>query len=377
MTQDSSLIPNQKNLPAQRQEEITALVKTIDFNDPQLTVTYGARPMGEIARFADNMLGEVRAKDAGPVGQIITDMLLEVRRVDVDKMGDTGGFLAKIPLIGMLFNSLERKLDEMKKVTDQVEAISLKLDKAMVGLLHDVEVLEQLYGVNKSNYEELSIYIEAGKARLEQARNKELPRLKEQADASGDSMQAQAVRDFAERLNRFEKRLHDLQLSRAVTVQTVPQIRLIQSNNQTLAEKIQTSVLTTIPIWKNQMVLAISLFRQKKAVELQKSVSDATNEMLLKNAEMLEHTTIATAREAERSVVDIQTIKQVQQRLMNTLEESLKIATEGRQQRAEVEKELETMEQDLRAGLTSLASRQHTAQLQGSMGVNTVETGSK
>ncbi|MDR2893546.1 MAG: toxic anion resistance protein [Deltaproteobacteria bacterium] len=353
------------SLPEPTRQQIKEVAGSIDFNDPALTVSYGARTMNSIAAFADSLLERIRAKDAGPVGDILTDMLLQVRSVDLDNFGKQDGFLQKIPLIGSLFGSIERNLAEMKKVTDQVSEITTKLDQSMVGLLTDIEILEQLFASNKLHHEELSIYIEAGKERLEQARNEELPRLKAEAEASGDSMKAQETRDFADRLNRFERRLHDLQISRTITVQTVPQIRLIQGNNQTLAEKIQSSILTTIPIWKNQMVLAITIYRQQKAVELQKKVADATNEMLLKNAEMLQQASTGAAREVERSVVDIETLREVQKKLISTIEESLKITAEGRTKRQAAEKELGDMENNLRQRLLEIADKEKAQQIQG------------
>lgn len=346
-----------ENLPVVKEDDIKAVEQQINFNDPGLTVTFGAKPMNSIAQFADGLMQEVRAKDAGPAGDILSNLLLQVKTVDLDKFGETNSFLAKIPVIGPMFNTVERNMAHFQKVSDQVQDIASKLDKSMVGLLHDIEVLEQLYGYNKSNYLELTTYIEAGKRRLEEARTVDLVKMQDDAQKSQDGLAAQNVRDFADKLNRFDRRLHDLQISRTVTLQTMPQIRLIQSNNQTLAEKIQTSILTTIPVWKNQIVLAISLNRQKKAVELQQQVSDATNELLLKNAELLHDTTVATAKEAERSIVDFATLKTVHEKLLSTLEESLQIASDGRAKRAEVEGQLKGMEQDLRDRLLELADK--------------------
>jgi uncharacterized protein YaaN involved in tellurite resistance len=196
----------------------------------------------------------------------------------------------------------------------------------------------------------------------------ELPRLKEQAEQSGAAMDAQRVRDFADKINRFDRRLHDLKLSRAVTLQTAPQIRLIQSNDQTLAEKIQASVLTTIPLWKSQMVLALSLHGQKGAARLQKDVADTTNSILRKNAEMLEAATVDTAREAERPTVAVETLREVQQRLISSIEQTLQIAEEGRGRRIEAEKELKDMEDGLRRQLTSLASAKKEQALEHAAG---------
>ena len=375
MTQNA-LSPIDTNSPA-TVSKVTELAKSIDLNNQSLSITYGADTMQEIARFADSMLSRVRAKDAGPVGETLTDLLLKVKDIDLSALAkDNRGFLERIPLIGSLFNAAQRSLARFNTLAGQVEQIASKLDEAMIGLLRDIEVLEQLYDHNKNFHENLSVYIAAGKERLEKARTEELPRLKDEAEKSGDSMAAQAVRDFAEKINRFERRIHDLELSRTITVQTAPQIRLIQSNDQTLAEKIQTSILTTIPIWKSQMVLALSLHKQKSAAKLQKDVTDTTNELLRKNADMLQSATIETAREVERSVVDIETLRTVHEKLLSTIEETLKIAEEGKNKRAAVEKELEIMEQDLKTRLTGLAAAKTTQVLQQAQSAPAVTSGS-
>ena len=353
MSQTPALL--EENLPAESAERITALAATINLEDPAVSVTFGTETMNNIAHFADGLLEQVRAKDAGPVGGDLTDLMLKVKDVDFESLAaDKKGFLESIPVVGSLFNTAERTIAKFKTLSEQVEIITGKLDEAMVGLLRDIEVLEQLYEHNKKFHQDLSVCIEAGKQRLEKARAEELPKL--QAEVGDDAMAAQRVRDFAERINRFERRLHDLQISRTITVQTAPQIRLIQNNNQTLAEKIQTGILSTIPIWKSQMVLALSLHGQQKAAALQKNVADTTNDLLRKNAAMLEGATVETAKQVERSMVDVETLREVHQKLLGTIEETLRIAQEGRERRQSVEKELAGMEGELRTRLTSLAA---------------------
>ena len=353
-------------LPAVADEKrVDEIAKCINLGDPALSITYGTETMHGISQFADDLLGRVQAKDAGEVGATLTSLMTEVKSFDVTHIGEKPGILASLPVIGSFFNKVENSLAKFKTLSEQVEAISDKLDKTMVGLLYDVEVMEKLYEHNKQFHNDLVVYIEAGKQKLEQARNEALPQLQDAAKASGDAMDAQKVRDFAEQINRFERRLHDLELSRAVTLQTAPQIRLIQSNNQTLAEKIQTSILTTIPIWKSQMVVALSLQGQRNAAQLQKEVSDTTNQMLRKNAEMLESATIAAAKEVERGVVDVETIRDVHSRLVNTIEETLRIAQEGHDRRVAVEKELVTMETELKNKLTSLAAEKTQKTIDG------------
>ncbi len=366
----------EENLPATDPARVTDIEKTIDFGDPSLTVTYGAQTMQEISRFADDLLSRVRAKDSGQVGETLTDLMVRVKDVDVAEIaGEKRGILERIPVIGSFFNSMERTIAKFNTLSEQVSVITDKLEEAMTGLLHDVNVLQTLYQHNESFHRELTAYIEAGKRKVREVREKELPALKAAADASSDAMEAQKVRDLAGQVNRFERRLHDLQISRTITVQTAPQIRMIQSNNQTLAEKIQTSILTTIPIWKSQMVLALSIQGQKNAAMLQKSVADTTNDMLRKNAELLDQSSVETARQVERGVVDIETLRDVQAKLVHTIEESMRIAAEGREKRVAAEKELGEMETQLKEKLTSLAARKTQDTIEAASGRQAMPAG--
>lgn len=337
------------------QPQLEAIIAAIDFNDPSLTVAYGAQTMTEIAQFADGLLSKIKAKDAGEIGESLTNLMVQVKNANLDSFGKKN-VLQNIPLLGSFFNSTQKTLARFTTLSGQVDVISRKLDQSMIGLINDIQILEQLYEHNKVYNQNLSLYIEAGQQRVKKAREDELPHLQEKVKESTNSMAAQEVRDFAEKLNRFERRLHDLQLSRTITLQTAPQIRLIQSNNQILAEKIQTSVLSTIPIWKSQMVLALSIQGQKNAAALQHQVAETTNEMLRKNAAMLKTASVETAKEVERSVIDIKTVRDIQSQLLATIEETLKIAQEGRERRVQVEQELILMESDLRIKLVSLAS---------------------
>ncbi len=353
----NSEIATLESLPVQ-EAKVKAAIQEIDFDNPTLTLSYGAKTMDEISKFTDSLLGSVRVKDSGPVGQGLSELMDRIKGVNIDQIAKPKkGFLESIPLVGRFFDTVKDTLRQFDTVLEQVEGISKKLEDAQYGLLKDIQILEQLYGHNKDFYEQLTTYIRAGEMRLEEARTKDLPLLEEKAKASADNLDAQNVRDFAERLNRFERRLHDLKLSRTITLQTAPQIRMIQSNDQNLAEKIQTSILATIPIWKNQMVLALSINGQRAAARLQKEVADTTNSMLAKNAEMLQASTVETAREVERSIVDVETLRNVHEKLIATIEETMNIAREGRAHRMETEKELQAMEQDLRVRLTELASQ--------------------
>lgn len=365
---EQALVPFE-TLPA-ADAKVRAAAAQINFDDPALTMAYGSKTMADIAKFADSLLSNVRVKDAGPVGESLSDLMLKVKDVNLEQIArQKKSVWQSLPLIGGLFDSVGRTVAQFDTVLEQVDGISDKLEDAMLSLLKDIEILEQLYDHNKNFYEDLTAHIQAGELRLEQARTVELPKLEEEAEKSPDSLAAQRVRDFSERLNRFERRLHDLKLSRTITLQTAPQIRMIQSNDQTLAEKIQTSILATIPIWKNQMVLALSIHGQHKAAHLQKEVADTTNALLAKNAEMLQASTVDTAREVERSIVDLETLRDVHQKLLATIEETMTIAREGRERRLATEKELETMENDLRMRLTDLAGQRSRQSIESARGV--------
>ncbi len=341
----------------------------IDFSDPTLTLSYGAKTMEDIAKFADSLLGNVRVKDSGPVGENLAELMLKVKDVDLEAIsGEKKSFLESLPLVGRFFNTVERTVQQFDTVLSQVDGISEKLEDAKFSLLKDIEVLEQLYTHNKSFYENLSAHIQAGEECLARAREEELPKLEAEAQAQPGSLAAQNLRDYADRLSRFERRLHDLKLSRTITLQTAPQIRMLQSNDQTLAEKIQTSILATIPIWKNQMVLALSIHGQQAAARLQKNVADTTNSLLVKNAEMLQQSTVETAREVERSIVDLESLKTVHQKLLATIEETMNIAREGRERRRATEKELENMENDLRNQLLGMAQQKSKDIIEGAHG---------
>ena len=338
--------------------KVSEVASQIDFKDPTLTITYGADTMNGIAKFADTILENVKVKDSGEVGNHLTALMQNVKGFDVESIANhKKSFLESIPFIGGLFDSFKSTIAQFDSLSEQEEGIKNKLDDAQMSLLKDIEILEQLYGHNLEFYQELSAYIKAGEERLERARSVELPALEQKAKDSNDNLDAQNVRDFADTLTRFERRLHDLKLSRTITLQTAPQIRMIQNNDRTLAEKIQTSVLATIPIWKNQMVLALSIKSQHDAAKLQKEVADTTNQMLNKNAEMLHAATVDTAREVERGIVDLETLKNVQDKLIHTIEDTLTIAKEGHDRRMSTEAELVKMEQELRQRLTDLAAQ--------------------
>lgn len=350
-----------EQLTLQEQDEVQRLVEQIDITDPVLSIAYAAKTMNSISRFSEALMQEVRAKDAGAIGEQLTDLLGKVKAVDLSAFGEKKSLLASLPLLGRLFNKLERTMAEYQTLAQQVDNISKKLEQTMVELLRNIATLEQLFTHNREFFQQINLHIIAGKQKLALIQNGELRLAQEKAAHSSDAMDAQYVRDLMEGVQRFERRLHDLMMSRTIAVQTAPQIRLMQSNSQSLAEKIQSSILTTIPVWKSQIVLALSLNSQRQAAKLQKDVADTTNDMLRRNAELLQTGTLETAREVERSLVDVETLRDVQGRLLSTIEDTVTIASEARVRRAEVEKELAGMEQELRSRLAAIAANQRPA----------------
>lgn len=352
----------EERLSQQDQEEVARLVSQIDITDPVLSIAYGAKTMNSISRFSESLMQEVRAKDAGMIGDQLTELLGKVKAVDLSAFGEKKSLLASIPLLGSLFNKVARTMMEYQTLTQQVDNIGKKLEQTMVDLLRNIAALEQLFIRNRDFFQQINLHVIAGKQKLALVQTEELAQAQQKASQSSDAMDAQNVRDLLEGIQRFERRLHDLMMSRTIAVQTAPQIRLMQSNSQSLAEKIQSSILTTIPIWKSQIVLALSLNSQRQAAKLQKDVADTTNDMLRRNAELLQTGTLETARQVERSIVDIETLRDVQARLLSTIEDTVTIASDARSRRAEVEKELGTMEQELRNRLASIAAGQRKIQ---------------
>ena len=332
---------------------VEELKDSVDVTDAQGILGYGLPAQSRIANFADSLLGDVRNKDAGAGGEALSDLLKKVRELDVDSLGGGSG-VARIPIIGKFANTFDRFATRYQKVATGIDRIVDALERARMALLKDMTVLDKMFELNLDYLKQLDIYIAAGERVLEELRATSIPALEAEAAASSDVMVAQRLTDLQQAALRFERRLHDLKLTRMVAVQTAPQIRLIQSNDQNLVEKIQASVLTTIPLWKNQIVIAISLYRQQKALELQKDVSDTTNELLAKNAELLKVGSAKVGKEVERGVIDVETLRKVNADLVATLEETIRIQDEGRTRRAEAEGEIAQLQTDLRQKLLEL-----------------------
>jgi len=299
------------------------------------------------------MLEHVQKKDVGEIADIISDLMKQLNHVSPDELSvEKPSFFSKV--FGRVSGSIQEVLSKYQKTGAQIDRISVKLDRSKNVLLSDIGMLEKLYETNKEYFNALNIYIAAGEIKLEELHDKTIPALKKAAKETNDQMKYQEVNDMIQFADRLDKRLHDLKLSREITIQSAPQIRLIQNTNQALVEKIQSSIVTAIPLWKNQVAIALTLIRQRHAVEAQKKVSKTTNELLLKNAEMLKTNTIETARENERGLVDIETLKKTQENLISTLEETLRIQEEGRTKRRLAEQDLAAMENELRVKLLEL-----------------------
>jgi len=333
-------------LTPEEQKMVDAFAEKIDLSDSAVVLNYGAASQQKIADFSDATLSSVRTKDLGAVGDMISDLMLELK-----------GFTAEEEKKGWFRKSVDR-LTLMKTRYDKaevnVEKIAGMLEGHQVQLLKDITLLDKLYERNLTNFKELSMYILAGKKCLEQARTVELERLKKQALESGKPEDAQKASDYANLINRFEKKVHDLELTRTVAIQMAPQIRLIQNNDAAMAEKIQSTIVNTIPLWKSQMVLTLGLYHSQQAMEAQRAVTDMTNELLRKNADMLKLGTIETQRETERGVVDIETLQYTNQSLISTLDEVLTIQQQGREKRAAAELELRRIENELKNKLLEM-----------------------
>lgn len=328
----------------------------INLDDSQAIVTYGVGAQREISSFADTILSEIRNKDSGYVGGIMTDLLSHIKKVDVNGLEVKDGFLSRIPILSAFFNRVKRFIAGYEKLSVQIEKITDQLDNARMQLLRDITLLDNMFVKNQDYRKNLEAYIAAGQLKIREIQTTTLPALKTKADETKDPLDAQRYNDYNQILNRFEKKVYDLNLSRVISIQTAPQLRLIQNGNQVLVEKIQSSILNTIPLWKNQMVIAITLLRQRGSLELQKEVTKTTNELLTKNSQLLKEGTIEIAKESERGIVEIETLKKVNTDLISTIEETLKIQADGSAKRRQAEGELVRLENDLKDKLLSLKS---------------------
>lgn len=340
-------------IPEENRAKAYQLAEQIDPKNHQAMIMYGTQAQGKLLSFSHAMLDHVQKKDVGEIGEIISDLMKHLNQVSPDELrAEKPSLLSR--MFGKMSGTIQEVLSKYQKTGAQIDRISVKLDRSKNVLLSDIGMLEKLYETNKEYFHALNIYIAAGEIKLEELHEKTIPAMKRAAEETNDQMKFQEVNDMIQFADRLDKRLHDLKLSREITIQSAPQIRLIQNTNQALVEKIQSSIVTAIPLWKNQVAIALTLIRQRHAVEAQKQVSKTTNELLLKNAEMLKTNTIETARENERGLVDIETLKKTQENLISTLEETLRIQEEGRTKRRLAEQDLAAMENELRLKLLEI-----------------------
>ncbi len=336
----------EKLAPAE-QAAVKEFAKQIDITNTNQVLSYGAAAQTNISEFSSAALGKVRTKDMGEVGGMLSDLVVELKGMNFDTE-EKKGFLGLFKKAGNSIAALKAQYD---KAEVNVDRITAELEKHERVLLKDIATMDKMYQMNQAYFKELTMYILAGKLKCEELRAVDLPAMQKKAQESGLPEDAQAANDFANMIGRFEKRLHDLELTRIISLQMAPQIRLIQNNDSLMAEKIQTSIVNTIPLWKSQMVLALSMEHSRQAMEAQREVSDVTNELLRRNAEALHQGSIEVAKEAERGIVELETLKHTNNELIKTLEEVRQIQEDGRARRAEAETELGRIEGELKQKL--------------------------
>lgn len=335
-------------LTEEERRTVDAFAKQIDLTNSTLVLQYGAGTQKKMADFSESALENVRSKDLGEVGELLTGVVKELKNFDEE---EEKGFFG-------IFKKASNKIENMKakyaKAEANVNEIVKVLEKHQVQLMKDTALLDKMYELNLTYFKELSMYILAGKKKLQVVRNGELSSLTAKAQATGLPEDAQAAKDLDSMCNRFEKKIHDLELTRMISIQTAPQIRLVQNNDTLMVEKIQSTIVNTIPLWKSQMVLALGVEHSTQAAAAQREVTDMTNQLLRKNAEKLKMATVETAKESERGIVDMDTLKATNESLISTLDEVMNIQKEGRQKRAEAEAELQNMENELKAKLLQI-----------------------
>ena len=346
--EDDSL--NFDNLSEEEQAAVLAFVERIDISNSETVLKYGNAAQMKISQFSDKILEDVKTKDTGAISDMLTQLVAELKGFDVDE-GKKGGFFGLFKKAGSNLAQLKAKFD---KVEENVAEIVSALQSHQKQLISDALMLDELYKQNEQYYHELTLYIIAGELKLKKLREEELPPLLAKAQETADPADAQIANDFSQLIERFEKRIHDLKLTRMVSVQMGPQIRLMQTNDNVLAERIQSTIANTVPLWKSQMVIALGMTHAEEALKAQKAVTDMTNELLRSNAERLKTGTIQTAKEAERGVVDLETIRVANTALIDTLTEVQKIQREGALKRAEASVELGRLEKELRDKVLSI-----------------------
>ncbi|HDV6065803.1 TPA: toxic anion resistance protein [Staphylococcus pseudintermedius] len=336
----------------QDRQKVQSLADQIEPLNHDSLLKFGSNAQTYLSHFSHQMLDEIQSKDVGPIGETLEQLVKKLKEVNPDELSQQNdNFLKK--LFKRSKNSMQQLFSRMQSVSAQVDRISIELDKNKALLVKDIQLLDGLYQQNKDYFDVLNLYIAAAEQKKTEIEQDVLPEMRQRVKAADDQMVVQDVADMEQFVDRLEKRIYDLKLSRQISLQSAPQIRMIQNVNQALAEKIQSSILTSIPLWKNQMAIALTLQRQQKAATAQKQVTDTTNEILLRNSEMLRQNARVTAEENERGIVDIETLKTTQDNIIQTIEETLQIQQEGREKRQQAEKDLLALESDLKARLTT------------------------
>lgn len=336
-----------------QKKKVDEIEKNISTDNASNVIQYAVGVQSDLANFSDKMIENVKSKDSGYVGEILNNLMSKVKETDVNGMTKSNP-LSNIPILGKLVDEVKRFMARYEKLEVQIDQICDKLDQERMILLKDIIMFDNLFEKNVEYINELDLYIIAANKKVEDIKNNDLPKLEEKASQTNDPLDAQKVADLKSFIDRFEKKVYDLKLSRTIAIQTAPQIRFIQGGNKVLVEKIQSSILNTIPLWKSQIVIAIGILRQKGALELQKKVTDTTNNLLKQNSEMLKQNTIEVAKESEKGIVEIETLQKVNEDLITTLNETIRINDEGKQKRAEAEVELTKIEKDLREKLVNI-----------------------
>ncbi|MCE5002116.1 toxic anion resistance protein [Staphylococcus pseudoxylosus] len=351
-TSESEVV-NSTQYTQKDQQKINELSEKIKPMDHDGLLNYGTEAQSHMSQFSHRILNEVKTTDVGPVGESLNGLMSKLKSVNPDELNPENQSKLK-RIFRRTKASVNEIFSKMQSVGSQIDRISIELDKHKNNLVKDVDMLDELYNMNKDYFDELSLYIEAAKKKQHDLQQEDVPKLRAQAKSTGNQMDVQAASDMEQFIDRLDKRIYDLQLSRQIAIQTAPQIRMIQNVNQALAEKIQSSILTSIPLWKNQMSIALTLMRQRNAVTAQKAVTDTTNDLLLKNSELLKQNALATATENERGVVDIETLKTTQNDIIETIEQTLQIQEQGRNKRKQAESELNQLESELQNQLLDM-----------------------
>ena len=339
--------------PAER-KQVDEIKSKIDLMNSGYALQFGSGAQKNMADFSDSLLSQVRTKDSGEVGALLTDLSGKINEFN---RKESDSFVKKLPLIGSLISKGETMLASYEKLSTKVDKIQSELEKSKTTMMKDIMLFDALYQKNLEYFKHLELYIRAGEEKLAEMRNTVLPKLRADAAASADPMAGQVVSDFESNVDRFEKKVHDLKISKTIAIQTAPQLRLIQNNDKILVERVQSAIYNAIPLWKNQIVIALGLTRQQNVLKMQQAISDTTNELLKRNAEMLKINSIETAKENNRSIVDIETVRKVNDDLVTTIEETLKIQQEGRQARQSAEQELLQIENRLKETLLANMNR--------------------